>query len=282
MNSPPSAERPYYVRAIAGLLFGSRPNGFLNSKPSSLPRRSSRRLLRRTPLRRSGPLTMRLWNWSVADWRGLVQRLPHNTATAGLSVTEIEGALFRLEAEGFVLRGRFTPGTEETEWCARRLLARIHSYTLNWLRQEIEPVSSADLMRFLLAWQRIAAEHQVEGPASLAAVIEQLEGFESPAAAWEGELLPSRVADYDPVLARRALPVGQVMWARLDATQIRAREDGASAPVRTTPIALLERKNPATWDPFVVRPDLRTRSRYRRSRNLSTTTSHQARRVVLQ
>ena len=89
-----------------------------------------------------------------------------------------------------MLRGRFTPGTEETEWCARRLLARIHSYTLNRLRQEIEPVSSADFIRFLLSWQKVAPDQQMEGPQSLLALIEQLEGFEAPAAAWEGEIFP--------------------------------------------------------------------------------------------
>src|SRR5262249_22248074 len=60
----------------------------------------------------------------------------------GLKAASIEGALVRLEAEGFVMRGRFTPGVTDVEWCARRLLARIHSYTLNRLRQEIEPVSA--------------------------------------------------------------------------------------------------------------------------------------------
>ena len=89
-----------------------------------------------------------------------------------------------------MIRGQFTPGATETEWCARRLLARIHSYTLNRLRQEIEPVSTADFMRYLLAWQKVAPEHQMEGQESLRAIIEQLEGFEAPAAAWEGEILP--------------------------------------------------------------------------------------------
>jgi ATP-dependent Lhr-like helicase len=68
--------------------------------------------------------------------------------SVGLKSIQIEHALVTLEVEGFVFRGRFTPGTQEIEWCARRLLARIHSYTLNRLRQEIEPVSSADFIRF--------------------------------------------------------------------------------------------------------------------------------------
>ncbi len=111
--------------------------------------------------------------------------------SSGLSKLEIETGLLGLEGEGFVIRGRFTPGITETEWCARRLLARIHSYTLNRLRQEIEPVASTDFIRFLLAWQKVAPEHQMEGPESVRAIIDQLEGFEAPAAAWEGELLPA-------------------------------------------------------------------------------------------
>src|SRR5207244_7983952 len=136
-------------------------------------------------------------------------------ASSRLALKDVEGSLLKLEAEGFVIRGKFTPGTQETEWCARRLLARIHSYTLNRLRQEIEPVSSADLVRFLLTWQKLAPEHQVESPESLAALISQLEGFEAPAAAWEGEIFPSRMIDYDPAWLDSLCLSGQVMWARL-------------------------------------------------------------------
>ena len=78
-----------------------------------------------------------------------------------LPVTEIAGALFALEAEGFILRGKFHPGVAEIEWCDRRLLARIHRLTINKLRAEIQPVSIAEYQRFLLAWQRVDAEHRV-------------------------------------------------------------------------------------------------------------------------
>ncbi|HEX5888052.1 MAG TPA: DEAD/DEAH box helicase [Pyrinomonadaceae bacterium] len=171
---------------------------------------------------------------------------------SGLNRLEIETALLKLEAEGFVIRGRFTPGITETEWCARRLLARIHSYTLNRLRQEIEPVSSADFIRFLLAWQKLAPEHQMEGPESVRAIIEQLEGFEAPAAAWEGELLPSRLVEYDPAWLDALCLSGEVVWARLT-PPVRSASDGnadrprGAGPVRNTPIALLRRKNFALW-----------------------------------
>nr|MBA3570896.1 ATP-dependent DNA helicase [Pyrinomonadaceae bacterium] len=177
-------------------------------------------------------------------------------ASAGLAVSDVDRALLKLEAEGFVLRGRFTPGTEETEWCARRLLARIHSYTLNRLRQEIEPVSSADFIRFLLSWQKVAPDHQMEGPQSLLALIEQLEGFEAPAAAWEGEIFPSRLVEYDPAWLDALCLSGEVVWARLTpgAASKNAPEKSRSGPVRSTPIALLRRKDFSVWNSVFPRP----------------------------
>jgi ATP-dependent Lhr-like helicase len=179
-------------------------------------------------------------------------------ASSGLNKLEIETALLKLEAEGFVIRGKFTPGTTVTEWSARRLLARIHSYTLNRLRQEVEPVASSDFIRFLLAWQKIAPDHQMEGPESLKAIIEQLEGVEAPAAAWEGELLPSRMIDYDPAWLDALCLSGEVVWARLtplarSAADSTERTRG-SGPVRNTPIALLRRKNFALWSSVFPQP----------------------------
>jgi ATP-dependent Lhr-like helicase len=210
----------------------------------------------------AAPESVARTTWSFEDAlveiaRGRLEGLGPVTVTSlmssfGLNKLEIEGALLKLEAEGFVIRGQFSPGTTETEWCARRLLARIHSYTLNRLRQEIEPVSSADFVRFLLAWQKVAPDHQVEGPESLRGIIEQLEGFEAPAAAWEGELLPSRMIEYDPSWLDALCLSGEVVWARLTSPTRSAATNGVekargSAPVRNTPIALLRRKNFAAW-----------------------------------
>ena len=180
-------------------------------------------------------------------------------ASSGLNKLEIETALLKLEAEGFVIRGKFTPGMTVTEWSARRLLARIHSYTLNRLRQEIEPVASSDFIRFLLAWQKVAPDHQMEGPESLKAIIEQLEGVEAPAAAWEGELLPARMVEYDPAWLDALCLSGEVVWARLtplarSASDNGERTRGSGGPVRNTPIALLRRKNFALWSSVFPQP----------------------------
>ena len=180
-------------------------------------------------------------------------------SSSGLSKLEIETALLKLEAEGFVIRGKFTPGTTVMEWSARRLLARIHSYTLNRLRQEIEPVASTDFVRFLVAWQKLAPEHQMEGPESLRAIIEQLEGVEAPAAAWEGELLPARMVEYDPAWLDALCLSGEVVWARLTplsrSPNVESGERSrGSGPVRNTPIALLRRKNFGLWSSVFPQP----------------------------
>jgi ATP-dependent helicase Lhr and Lhr-like helicase len=192
--------------------------------------------------------------------RGRLEGLGPTTTAAlaeslGLPAYSIEAVLLRLEGEGFVMRGRFTPGVDVTEWCARRLLARIHSYTLNRLRQEIEPVASADFVRFLFAWQKLAPEHQVEGPESLAALISQFEGFEAAAAAWEGEIFPARMIDYDPAWLDALCLSGQVMWARLTTPRSGPERLKSSGPVRTTPIALLNRKSLSLWAPLFPQTD---------------------------
>jgi len=191
-------------------------------------------------------------------------------APLGLSATDIERALTALESEGIVLRGRFTPGAAGTEWCERGLLARIHRYTLKRLRREIEPVAPADFLRFLFRWQGVAGDERPEGPASLARAVEQLEGFEAPAASWEADILPTRVADYDPAWLDSLCLSGRTAWARVRGAAGGGRGEAAgvapggaaasapgpraadprpsrTGPVRTTPVALVARRNLPLW-----------------------------------
>jgi ATP-dependent Lhr-like helicase len=167
-------------------------------------------------------------------------------APLGMSVADIAGALAALEAEGFALRGRFTPGADVDEWCERRLLARIHHYTVKRLRAEIQPVAARDFLRFLLSWQRVASETRMEGSEALDQVVGQLEGFEAPAGAWESDILPVRLAGYEPGWLDQSCLAGRTCWARL---RPRGGNGGerAAAPVRTTPIALLPRRHAPLW-----------------------------------
>jgi len=109
-----------------------------------------------------------------------------------LPVSEINMALLKLENEGFVFQGNFS-NTGSKEWCERRLLARIHRYTIKKLRSEIEPVSSADFMRFLFVWHQLGKEDQGQGATALEHILQKLEGFEAPAIAWESDILPARM-----------------------------------------------------------------------------------------
>ena len=165
--------------------------------------------------------------------------------TLGLGRSEIDAALVGLEAEGFVLRGKFHPHATEQEWCDRRLLARIHRLTIDWLRAEIQPVSPQDFYRFLFAWQRVDTEHRVEGSEGLQSVLEQLNGCELPLASWESKVLSARVADYDPEWLDRLCFSGRVGWGRFSSPQNpKAR---TFAPLRTSPIALYQRENLEDW-----------------------------------
>jgi len=166
-------------------------------------------------------------------------------SSLGLPSAGIEAALVRLEAEGTVMRGSFTPDATQTEWCDRRLLARVHRYTVNRLRREIEPVETRDFLRFLFEWQRVAPEARVEGADAVANIVAQLEGFEAPAAAWETEILPARVNEYDPAWLDDLSRAGRVVWTRI--APLASNGDRAPSPVRTTPIALASRRNLGIW-----------------------------------
>ena len=167
--------------------------------------------------------------------------------SCNLEPAVVDAALVALEAEGFAMRGNFTPASQAIEWCERRLLARIHRYTVQRLRQEIEPVSAKDFLRFLLDWQHVAAGTRVEGPQALAAVLEQLEGFEAAAAAWEPEILPCRMEDYEPGWLDNLCLSGRYAWARRTRANNGEAHDNAPGPVRTTPIAFLRRSHMAAW-----------------------------------
>ena len=144
----------------------------------------------------------------------------------GLPASEIQQALLRMEASGAILRGKFTDAfsragapapqqAENHEWCDRRLLARIHRLTLGTLRKQIEPVTAAQFMRWLLRWQHVAPGTQVLGERGTLEVLRQLQGFEIPANAWERQILARRVADYDPKVLDQLCLTGAVGWGRL-------------------------------------------------------------------
>jgi ATP-dependent Lhr-like helicase len=190
-------------------------------------------------------------------------------ASLAIDVAEADAALLALESEGVVLRGYFTPNlrtsdparrtpdpaprTPPLEWCDRALLARIHRYTLNRLRAEIEPVSPADFMRFLFDWQHVAAPARLTGLDGLREIIAILDGFELPAGAWERSILPARLDRYEPSMLDMLCLSGEVCWARLsiatDASRVSrpGLRPGPPALVPATPIALFLREHGSAW-----------------------------------
>jgi ATP-dependent Lhr-like helicase len=160
----------------------------------------------------------------------------------GLSPAQATQALAQLEQQGYVLRGRFTPGTGQEEWCERHLLARIHRYTVKRLRREIEPVMLQDFMRFLFDWQHLSPSSQGRGSAVLPSIISQFEGYPAAASAWDSDLLPARIKDYSPTWLDELCRSGKFVWTRLS-----ARQKLSASALRSTPIVLLPRAKVALW-----------------------------------
>jgi ATP-dependent Lhr-like helicase len=184
------------------------------------------------------PPPSRIKDWQREDAiaeiiRGRMSLLGPTTASelaTSMSIEEkdADAALLKLESEGAILRGTFTLRT--LQWCDRRLLARIHRYTLNRLRAEIEPVTAADFMRFLFAWQHVTPSSRLTGIDGVHEVIRQLDGFEIAAKAWERHVLPLRIDRYEPSLLDALCFTGEVGWARL-----------------TTGVALFPRAHTSAW-----------------------------------
>ena len=166
-------------------------------------------------------------------------------ARSGLGADDLEYGLRALEATGDLMRGRYTPASAEPgapeEYVDRRLLARIHRYTIGRLRREIEPVSAADYLRFLLRWQHLAPGSRLQGKAGVRAAIARLEGFEAPARAWEHELLSARVEDYRAAWLDELCLAGEVAWARL--TPRPPKNGRGGVPTKATPITLALRRD---------------------------------------
>ncbi|MEZ4366559.1 MAG: DEAD/DEAH box helicase [Kofleriaceae bacterium] len=196
------------------------------------------------------------------DHRGPITA-PALAAELGLRPSDVVAALLALEGDGAILRGQFAggPATPTTapaalaaetdgevlatvQWCNRRILARIHRLTLVRLRREIEPVSPAALMRFLVRWQRVGRNAQLLGADGLGRVVEQLQGWQTAAGAWEREVLPARLHAYEPAWLDQLCLGGELTWCRLTPRVQADDEDAArprSTPSRAAPLAILRR-----------------------------------------
>ena len=157
---------------------------------------------------------------------------------------DVEQSFIQLEQQGICLRGNFDPQIAGIQWCDRRILARIHRYTLKRLRAETKPVTATSYMRFLLDWHYLSRETKLSGPDALATVVDQLAGFESAAAAWENEIFPRRVRDYQTNYADQLHSSGQSVWLRLCAKTTNTKGVG---PLKSTPISLIPRHELSDW-----------------------------------
>ncbi|HUN24753.1 MAG TPA: DEAD/DEAH box helicase [Steroidobacteraceae bacterium] len=189
--------------------------------------------------------------------RGRLEGLGPITASAladSLALTQprVDAALAALQAEGFVMRGRFTGAAGSEEWCERGLLARIHRRTVKRLRAEVTPVEPSEFLRFLSAWQHVTEPTRMQGPDAVAHLLGQLEGFEAAAGAWETQILPARLGEYEPEWLDENCRAGRFVWTRLGT---HAAAGQGAGPLRSTPIAIIPRRNMRFWAALAAPPD---------------------------
>ena len=211
-----SAERLHEAVALWDLVL----NPTLAPTGAVVSQQSAAQTLARGYLETSGPVTA-----------------AHVAQVMGLSLPSAECALTGLEGSGDVLRGTFTSQGSQ-QWCHRRLLARMHRRTIARRREEVRPVPVVQYMRFLMAWQHVAAGFRVAGLAGLHSVIAQIDGFSAAAAAWEPDILSLRVEGFEPAMLDTLCFTGRVGWCRRS-----ANKSTSAAPVRSTPIALYLQKH---------------------------------------
>ncbi len=149
---------------------------------------------------------------------------------------EEQSLLLQLQRDGAILRTRLAG---RPAWCERRLLARVHRYTIEGLRREIEPVSASEFLQFLACWQHVDERYAVEGPRGVAEVLSQLAGFEVPAWAWESQVLARRVKGYRREWLDELTLSGEFAWGRL--------WGGSGSAIRVTPIAIVPRERLDDW-----------------------------------
>ena len=185
-------------------------------------------------------------------------------AQCGLPDSAIDAALLALEVEGYAFRGNFTaiaaaPQTDSVEWCERRLLQRIHRYTIDAHRKAIKPVSLQDYLLYLFQLHQLQTEsegngpdllrYSIDGQTRLQASLALLDGIAAPAAAWEADIIPSRIRDYDPSWLDVLCISGRIAWGRFTPTAPRPGEEQRRnpGPIRSTPIVLASRENLDLW-----------------------------------
>jgi len=168
-------------------------------------------------------------------------------AVTGLPPSRIAIGLARLQATGVALQGRFDDRLDgDEQWCARPVLIRAHARARRHIRAGADPVTAQDYVRFLVHWQHLDPPSRYQGRAGLLAVVDQLQGFEAAAAAWEDDLFPGRVEQYSRTWLDDLCRSGRVTWGRVGLRPPDPPDEprrGAATPSRSTPITFTHRSD---------------------------------------
>ncbi len=200
--------------------------------------------------------------WSAAEAlrdivRGRLSGLgPVTAATLASDLRQpeqhVETALIALQSEGFAMQGHYSPSARggPPQWCERRLLQRIHRYTIDLHRRSIKPVSIETFTEFLFqrhglrTCETSETAPLLESQARLQDCVELLDGIAAPAACWENDIYPARIGACDPHWLDLLSISGRLAWGRYSQPSAKQRGGG---PIKTTPITMAMRRNLDIW-----------------------------------
>jgi ATP-dependent Lhr-like helicase len=131
-----------------------------------------------------------------------------------LQMPAVEAVLSKLNSRGKLLEGEFRPNGHHREWCDPEVLRQVRRKSLARLRREIEPVEQSTFVRFSTRWQGVAVPRR--GLDALLDAIESLQGAALLASDLETEVLPARIADYQPGNLDTLMAAGEVTWVGVE------------------------------------------------------------------
>ncbi len=130
-------------------------------------------------------------------------------------------------------RGRFRPpsmpGAEQSQWCFKPNIERMHRQTISLLRKEIQPCSLAEFVRFALSWHRKPASDSPLPQHVGTSCLDQLAGMALPVEVWEHYILAPRLTgNASPDFATLGAVPGYV-WCGAGPGRIRVFRRGEGA-----------------------------------------------------
>lgn len=134
----------------------------------------------------------------------------------GLPSEIITEVLEDLEEQGLVSEGSFVGTKDAPQWCWKKILEELHRRSLRSLKEQVKPLSPDRYVDFMLKWQHVHPETQLQGKEGVYKAVKQLQTWEEHITCWERYLLATRVSDYTPEMVDDLIAEKKISFGRFN------------------------------------------------------------------